>query len=182
VRLWWESYSFQGSPSFVLAHKLKALKVDLKSWNEQVFGNVESLKLARLEELRVLDSLEVERGLDSEDLLRRNSIASDLERTILLEEISWRQKSKVLWLKAGDKCTKFFHQIASSNRRSNSIESLSVNGSVTFDHQAIRDHIVQFYESFFSKQHNWRPKLDGIAFNSLSPEEAAQLELPFEER
>jgi len=34
VRLWWESYSFQGSPSFVLAHKLKALKVDLKSWNK----------------------------------------------------------------------------------------------------------------------------------------------------
>jgi hypothetical protein len=88
---------------------LKTLKVDLKSWNKQVFGNVESLKLARLEELRALDNLEEVRGLDSEDLLRRNSIASDLERTILLEEISWRQKSKVLWLKAGDKCTKFFH-------------------------------------------------------------------------
>jgi hypothetical protein len=99
-----------------------------------VFGNVESLKLACLEELRALDSLEVERGLDSEDLLRRSSIASELERTILQEEISWRQKSRVLWLQAGDKCTKFFHQIANSNRRSNSIESLSVNGSVTFDH------------------------------------------------
>lgn len=50
------------------------------------------------------------------------------------------------------------------------------------DHQAIRDHIVQFYESLFYEQHNWRPKLDGIAFNSLSSEEAAQLELLFEER
>jgi hypothetical protein len=149
VRLWWESYSFQGSPNFVLAQKLKALKVDLKSWNEQVFGNVESLKLARLEELRALDRLEEERGLDSKDLLRRNSIASDLERIILQEEMNQRQKSRVLWLKADDKCTKFFHQIANSNRRSNSIESLSVNGSVTSNHPAIRDHIVQFYESFF---------------------------------
>lgn len=45
VRLWWSSYSFQGSPSFVLAQKLKAkaFKVDLKLWNEQVFGNVDSL-------------------------------------------------------------------------------------------------------------------------------------------
>jgi hypothetical protein len=34
VRLWWASYTFQGSPSFVLAKKLKALKVDLKLWNE----------------------------------------------------------------------------------------------------------------------------------------------------
>jgi len=61
VRLWWASYSFQGSPSFVLAQKLKALKVDLKSWNEQLFGNVESLKLAHLEDLRTLDRLEEER-------------------------------------------------------------------------------------------------------------------------
>jgi hypothetical protein len=142
VRLWWESYSFQGSPSFVLAKKLKALKVDLKSWNEKVFGNVESLKLARLEELRVLDRIEEERGLDLEELLRKRSIVSDLERIILQEEISWRQNSRVLWLKAGDKCTKFFHQIANSNRRSNSIESLSVNGSVTSNQPAIRDHIV----------------------------------------
>jgi hypothetical protein len=81
-------------------------------------------------------------------------IYSDLERIILQEEINWRQKSRVLWLKAGDKCTKFFHQIANSNRRSNSIESLSVNGSVTSDQPAIRNHIVHFYEYFFSEQYN----------------------------
>lgn len=32
--------TFQGSPSFALAQKIKALKADLKLWNEQVFGNV----------------------------------------------------------------------------------------------------------------------------------------------
>jgi hypothetical protein len=66
--------------------------------------------------------------------------------------------------------------------RSNSIESLSVNSSVSSDQPAIREHIVQFYESLFSKQYNWRPRLDGLAFNSLAPEEASRLELPFEER
>jgi hypothetical protein len=40
---------------------LKALKVDLKLWNEEVFGNVDSLKNARLEDLRTLDRLEEER-------------------------------------------------------------------------------------------------------------------------
>jgi hypothetical protein len=44
VRRWWFSYNFQGSPSFILASKLKALKVDLKIWNEEVFDNVESHK------------------------------------------------------------------------------------------------------------------------------------------
>jgi hypothetical protein len=41
VRQQWSSYHFQGSPSFTLARKLKVLKVDLKIWNEEVFGNVE---------------------------------------------------------------------------------------------------------------------------------------------
>jgi hypothetical protein len=40
VRGWWESYQFDGSPSFILAKKLKALKMDLKKWNEEVFGHV----------------------------------------------------------------------------------------------------------------------------------------------
>ena len=31
VKLWWEGYCFMGSPSFVLAQKLKALKEELKS-------------------------------------------------------------------------------------------------------------------------------------------------------
>jgi hypothetical protein len=84
-----------------------------------VFGNVDSLKKGCLEDLRMLDRLEEERGLDSEELLRKSLIVSDLERIILQEEISWRQKFRVLWLKEGDKCTKFFHRIANSNRRSN---------------------------------------------------------------
>jgi hypothetical protein len=38
------SYSFQGSPSFVLAYKLRILKMDLKKWNEEIFGNVRKQK------------------------------------------------------------------------------------------------------------------------------------------
>jgi hypothetical protein len=51
IRKWWDSYSFQGSPSFVLARKLKTLKLDLKKWNEEVFGNVESNKRKLIEDL-----------------------------------------------------------------------------------------------------------------------------------
>jgi hypothetical protein len=34
VKKWWLSYEFSGLPSFILANKLKALKTDLKKWNE----------------------------------------------------------------------------------------------------------------------------------------------------
>ena len=35
---WWQGLRFSGSFSFILAEKLKALKVILKSWNKDVFG------------------------------------------------------------------------------------------------------------------------------------------------
>ena len=40
VKRWWESYNFNGSPSFILAHKLKALKLDLQRWNADEFGDI----------------------------------------------------------------------------------------------------------------------------------------------
>ena len=40
VKMWWASYLFQGTPSFILAKKLATLKLDLKKWNETEFGNV----------------------------------------------------------------------------------------------------------------------------------------------
>jgi hypothetical protein len=55
----------------------------------------------------------------------------------------------VRWLKEGDKCTKFFHQVASANRRNNSIETLMVNGSATSDPASISEHVVNFYEALF---------------------------------
>ena len=128
------------------------------------------------------DCLEAERGLSSEEKLRKSLVISELENVVLQEEISWRQKSRILWLNEGDKCTKFFHRVANSNKRYNSIESLSINGSVSSDQSVIREHAAHFYETLFEEQYSWRPSLDNLAFDSLAEDEASSLELPFLER
>lgn len=55
VSQWWLSYSFRGSHSFALTRKLKALKLNLKKWNKEVFGNVKKQKMVFLDELCDLD-------------------------------------------------------------------------------------------------------------------------------
>ena len=40
IQSWWNQCSFYGTPSFVLAKKLKALKEDTIQWNCREFGNV----------------------------------------------------------------------------------------------------------------------------------------------
>ena len=58
VKTWWASYLFQGTPSFILAKKLAALKLDLKKWNESEFGNVSFKKQDLWSKLNVLDTKE----------------------------------------------------------------------------------------------------------------------------
>jgi hypothetical protein len=182
VRVWWSSFSFVGSPSFILAKKLRALKGEIKRWNREEFGNVGARIKAWEEELEMLDRFEEVRRLSEEEKARRKALAADLEASLLQEEISWRHKSRVRWLKEGDKCTKFFHQVASANRRNNSIESLMVNGLSTSDPACIGEHVVSYYESLFSEPLSWRPRLDNLEFDRLNGVEASSLEDPFEER
>jgi hypothetical protein len=91
VSLWWQSYQFVGDPSYVLDCKLKALKGDLRSWNNEVFGHVVKRKKALHEEIRELDRLQEDRGLDEEEKRKKMLLTMELERTLLCEEISWRQ-------------------------------------------------------------------------------------------
>jgi hypothetical protein len=62
VQWWWESYDFQGLPSYVLANKLKALKADLKKWNAEVFGDAGKKKKELLEGIKELEGFEESRG------------------------------------------------------------------------------------------------------------------------
>ena len=88
VRQWWGSYDFQGSPSFILASKLKVLKEDIKKWNRESFGDVHIKKLELMKELQVLESKENQWLFTGDDRVHRLNTQSELERTLLLDEVS----------------------------------------------------------------------------------------------
>ena len=67
VKRWWDSYIFHGTPSYILACKLKALKMDLKKWNEEVFRIVGVKNNQLLFELNELDALAEIRHLTGEE-------------------------------------------------------------------------------------------------------------------
>ena len=90
MRGWWNGYHFVGSPSYVLACKLKALKGDLKYWNKHVFGDVSFKKKCLLFELLDLDLRERMQTLSPANNARRAETKVDIEYLASLEEISWR--------------------------------------------------------------------------------------------
>jgi hypothetical protein len=180
VKKWWMSYDFSGLPSFVLAKKLKALKADLKKWNEEVFGDLRKKKKELLEGIRELELIEENRCLEEEE--KRADMAREMEKTLLFEETSWRKKSRALWLKEGDKNTKLFHRVANSHRKFNQVDSLMINGIISRNHTEIEEHLLHFYSNLYLENYRWRPRVEGLSFSSIDAEESRGLERAFEEK
>ena len=107
VQSWWNRHSFVGTPSFVLAKKLKALKKDIVQWNHREFGNVECQKKQLLEELKKLDAKEGDLGLTDVENGHRAALRSQVEHLLSSEEILGRQKFRMLCIKEGDNNTKW---------------------------------------------------------------------------
>ena len=84
---WWGSYSFPGSPSHIMASKLKALKMDLIQWNSNEFGNIQLKKQQFLHSLHELETTREMRHLTEEERLERARLISDLVKNTYLDEI-----------------------------------------------------------------------------------------------
>ena len=99
-----------------------------------------------------MDAKEETHRLTDEEKLEQTNFRIDIEKLTLMEEISWRQKYRVLHLKEGDANTRFFHRMANSNRKNNGIESLTINGTLSFDQGMIANSITQFFMNLYSEQ------------------------------
>ena len=146
VRQWWNGCCFLGSPSFILAWKLKALKDDLKKWNKEEFGDLALWKKSLLSELLGLDAREDLLGLSHEEQTCCTQIKGDIAYLASLEEISWRQNSWVLFVKDGDNNTRFFHRVANSHRRTNYIRGIEVDVILYEDEEDVHSKVVQCYQ------------------------------------
>ena len=164
VRQWGNGYHFMGPPSYILACKLKALKRDLKHWNKQVFGDVAFRKKSLLTELLDIDMRGEMQVLTQEDRTRRLVVKSYIDYLASLEEISWRQKSKALFIKEGDNNTRFFHIIANSYRQTNQIRGVEVDGVLFEEELVVMDQVVDFYKRLYQEPEAWRPTIDGLEF------------------
>ncbi|XP_019074375.1 uncharacterized protein LOC109122301 [Vitis vinifera] len=179
LRGWWQGIEVRGRASFRLAYKMKVLKHNIKVWNREVFGRLEVNKNSALQQLEYWDGVESERTLTLAEAEQKKQAKDAFHHWVLLEEVHWRQKSRELWLKEGDRNTGYFHRMANAHRRNNSMDRIMINGELLTEDQEVRDGIVNEFQKLLSEEQGWRADIEGLQFKQLSSREADGLEVPF---
>ena len=126
--------------------KLQFVKAKLKEWNKASFGELNERKKSIMFDLANFDTLEQEGGLSPELLVQRALRNGELEELILREEIHWRQKARVKWVKEGDCNSKIFHKVANGRRNRKYIKVLeNERGLVLNNSESIKEEILRLF-------------------------------------
>ncbi|CAL1378948.1 unnamed protein product [Linum trigynum] len=156
--VWQEN--IEGTPMFRLWERLKKLRHLLYDWSRagttNSLRNIRTLQ-AEIERIKAIIPVnwEVVRDLEVE-----------LNRQWEAEEVYWQQKSRVHWLKKGDKNTSYFHTVTRTRRKKNFVERLqNDDGEWIADEKGKAEVATDFYRHLFTSEntvHNMRERVAAL--------------------
>ncbi|RVW43782.1 hypothetical protein CK203_074034 [Vitis vinifera] len=160
----------RGRASFRVASKLKFLKDKIKSWNRDVFGRLEVNKNLALQQVAFWDRVESDKSLTERESELKTEAKEAFKNWVLMEETHWRQSSRELWLREGDKNTGFFHRMANAHRRNNSMDKIKINGRWLEEEREVREGVVNAFQQLLSEDQSWKSDIEGLQLKFVKEE------------
>ncbi|RVW63564.1 Transposon TX1 uncharacterized 149 kDa protein [Vitis vinifera] len=155
---WWREFEGNGWEGHKFMRKLQFVKAKLKDWNKNTFGMLKERKKTILDEIANIDAIEQEGALSSDLAAQRVIRKGELEELILREEIHWKQKAKIKWVKEG-----------------------IVTQSCFMNSESITEEILLYFKKLYSSPPGKSWRVEGIDWSPISEESASRLDSPFAE-
>lgn len=131
---------------YCVNEKIKSTRMQLTAWNKSQFGNVHRQLSAMREQLRAVKQGPVSIPTVEEE----QRIMQSMDELLSWEEILWKQRLRIEWLKEGDRNTAFFHARASQTCNKNLIKGIRDDQGIWHDAESSVEGIVVNYLKIFS--------------------------------
>eukprot|EP00253_Pinus_taeda_P013241 PITA_13241 len=148
VRQSWLNYQPSGTSKMArFQKKLQLLKKDIKHWNLNTFGNIFAAQAALNQNMKQIQSRIMAEGRTIELTQQEQKIEDQLPNRALQEEILWKHKSRIKWLKEGERNTKFFHNTTIQCRMHNLISHIqNEQGERVESHEGIEENFLNYFK------------------------------------
>ncbi|KAK1397876.1 hypothetical protein POM88_007739 [Heracleum sosnowskyi] len=121
--------------------------ISLAAWNQSKFGSLAREIKETHQQVIFLHNIQDQIDTNSELKVKEHK----LNELLYKEEVFWKQRSRILWLEAGDRNTKFFHQRAKKRNKINAIKGLLNEENEWCPNETKCSEIVQrFYQKLFT--------------------------------
>nr|CAD1829772.1 unnamed protein product [Ananas comosus var. bracteatus] len=127
--------------------KIKKVTEAIKSWSAGLSSSVKKQANVCLAWIEWLDKAAECRSLTDLELAIRPKLKEIYDELCLQEELEWRQRSRVQWLKKGDANTKFVHANATYHNSLNRISRLSDGTPIFSSPESIDSHLYNFFRN-----------------------------------
>ncbi|KAM0866346.1 hypothetical protein ACQ4PT_042693 [Festuca glaucescens] len=128
---------------------LNTMQTNLSSWGAKEFGDLARKGRKLRQKLERMRSRSVGRGPTDEE----KAIVKQLRETLRQEEIWMKQRSRVQWLREGDRNTAYFHSQAAQRKRMNKISDLErSDGTRCSTWEENCGEIQSFYQNLYLTQ------------------------------
>ncbi|KAF8080425.1 hypothetical protein N665_0945s0001 [Sinapis alba] len=131
-------------PNANIMDHISSCRRALGQWRRQHETNSEKM----VEELK--EKVEILYSKDDTTADELAGALKELSAALKAEEIFWKQKCRVLWLREGDRNTKFFHSITKQRRARNRITKLrDTNGNMVEDDDGLVAITTDYFRQLF---------------------------------
>ncbi|XP_057862711.1 uncharacterized protein LOC131071031 [Cryptomeria japonica] len=168
IEKWW-SIEVKGTTMYRIAKKLRNVKDNMKNWDKEVFSDLFATKTKTQMDLKEMQDKIQSSEYKEVSINEENEVLMNYHKIIRREEEFWKQRSRSLCLKAGDRNTRFFHMTALKHKATNKISKLKNEENEIRKDEEIGKEAKNFFTSMLSTDHGLNGQFHNTIIEFIPP-------------